>query len=308
MDDPGLLTNTERRLYRLLKRLLGWLGRIPRPLAKKVGNFLGDVGFWLDKRHRDITLENIALALGRELDSKQQVALARSVYRNLGQVLFEVAWSWTLSEKALSECITVEGQEHLQAACDRGKGVLVVTAHIGNWELLPIAAKGVAIPINIVYRPLDFKPLNTIIEQSRSRFGAKLIPSRHALLRILGALKKGEAVAMLMDQNVDYYDGVWVDFFGHPACTSKSMAVIAMKTGASVLPVFLFREVSGFRATCGEALTPADTGDRTKDIEANTAQYTLAIEKAIRQKPDQWFWVHRRWKTKTYALWPRVQP
>ena len=146
------------------------------------------------------------------------------------------------------------------------------------------------------------------MNDTRSRYGAKLIPSRRALLKIIKALRRGEAVAMLMDQNVDYYEGVWVDFFGHPACTSKAMAMIAMKTEAAVLPVFLYRQADGFRAVFGQILTPAAyTEDQQKDIEARTAQYTKVIEEGIRAEPDQWFWVHQRWKTKTFSPWPRQE-
>jgi KDO2-lipid IV(A) lauroyltransferase len=304
-NKPRSLTRSEWWLFRILMGLFVLLGRIPRGIARKIGNLLGDAGYRLDRRHREITLSNIALALGRELDRPGQVSLARAVYRNLGQIIFEVGWSLTAELESLYDHITMEGTENYQAAFKKGKGVLVIMAHIGNWELAPVVGKRTGIPINVVYRPLDFRPLDLFFKETRSRFGATLIPSRHALLKILKALKKGEAVAMLMDQNVDYYDGVWVDFFGQPACTSKAMAVIAMKTGAAVLPVFLYREPAGFRAIFGPMLPPAKTGDRTKDIEANTAQYTQVIEAGIRKQPDQWFWVHRRWKTKTYCPWPK---
>jgi len=308
MDLRRTLTKSELRLFRWLMRLLRLIGRIPRPLAIRMGNLLGETAFLLDKRHREITLSNLSLALGDEMGADRRHALAKSVYRNLGQILFEVGWSLAVDWATLYRHITIEGLEHYQAAYQQGRGVLVITAHLGNWELLPVVAKQADIPINIVYRPLDFKPLDRLFERTRSRFGAKLIVSRRALLKIRRALKKGEAVAMLMDQNVDYYDGVWVDFFGHPACTTKAMAVIAMKTGAAVLPVFLYRQADGFRAVFGQILTPAaSTGDQRKDVEARTAQYTKVIEEGIRAEPDQWFWVHRRWKTKTFSAWPRQE-
>ena len=300
------LTSSELRLFKLLERLAQLIGWIPRPVARCMGNFLGEAAFLLDKRHREVTLKNLQMALGRELDPTQRRSLAKAVYRNLGQILFEVGWSLTVDWETLCRHITVEGLDNYRTAYRQGNGVLVITAHMGNWELLPIVAGQVDIPINIVYRPLDFKPLDRFFERTRSRFGARLIQSRRALLKILKALKKGEAVAMLMDQNVDYYDGVWVDFFGHPACTTKAMAVIAMKTGAAVMPVFLYRQADGFRAVFGQVLTPAPTtGDQRKDVEARTAQYTKVIEEGIRAEPDQWFWVHRRWKTKTFTPWPR---
>ena len=305
MNNQRPLTKRELHIYRILIRLFLLIGRIPRAISKKIGNLLGGAGFWLDRRHREITLSNIALALGKELDQTQQLTLAKAVYRHMGQIIFEVAWSLTASLKTLDEVIAVEGLENFQAAHEKGNGILVITAHMGNWELLSTVGKRTGIPINIVYRPLDFKPLNLFFEKTRSRFGAKLIPSRNALLKILKVLKKGEAVAMLMDQNVDYYDGVWVDFFGHPACTSKAMAVIALRTDAPVLPVFLYREAGGFRAVFGKILPPVTTGDRTTDIEVNTARYTKVIEDGVRRQPDQWFWLHRRWKTKAYSPWPR---
>jgi KDO2-lipid IV(A) lauroyltransferase len=307
MNQSRPLTRSEWHLFRILMGVFYVIGRIPRVVSRKIGNLLGDAGYWLDRRHREIALDNISLALGNELDRAEQASLARAVYRNLGQIIFEVGWSVTAELESLYDHVTIEGLENYLAAFKKGKGVLVITAHIGNWELASVVAKKAGMPIHVVYRPLDFRPLDLFFKATRSRFGATLIPSRHALLKILKALKKGEAVAMLMDQNVDYYDGVWVDFFGHPACTSKAMAVIAMKTGAPVLPVFLYRESAGFRAIFGPMLPPANTGDRTKDIEANTAQYTKVIEAGIRKKPDQWFWVHQRWKTKTYCPWPKEQ-
>jgi KDO2-lipid IV(A) lauroyltransferase len=165
-----------------------------------MGNLIGNTAFLLDKRHREVTLENLRLALGCELDAMNRQSLARSVYRNLGQILFEVGWSLNADWETLCRYITIDGLENYRAAYEKGNGVLVVTAHMGNWELLPIVAKRAKIPINIVYRPLDFKPLDRFFERTRSRFGAKLIQSRRALLKILKALKKGEAVAMLMDQ------------------------------------------------------------------------------------------------------------
>ena len=308
MDLQSTLTRRELRLFRWIDRLLRLIGRIPRPAARFIGNALGEAAFWLDKRHRDITLKNLQVAFEQELDAARRQSLAKAVYRNLGQILFEIGWSLNADWETLCRSISMEGFENYRSAYEKGNGVLVVTAHMGNWELLPIVAKRTQTSINIVYRPLDFKPLDRFFERARSRYGARLIPSRRALVKILKALRKGEAVAMMMDQNVDYYEGVWVDFFGHPACTSKAMAVIAMKTGAAVLPVFLYRRADGFRAVFGQILTPAaSTGDKQKDVEARTAQYTKAIENGVRAEPDQWFWVHQRWKTKPFSPWPRQE-
>ena len=106
-----------------------------------------------------------------------------------------------------------------------------------------------------------------------------------------------------MDQNVDWYEGVFVDFMGHRACTNKGLTLLALKTGAPVVPVFMIREKRGFRAEFGSEIPFLKTGDKQKDIEVNTRQYNRIIENMIRQFPDQWFWIHQRWKTKPYQAW-----
>ena len=298
-------TSIDIKICGIITHLVSALGRIPRPLARQLGNFLGDVGFWLDGRHRKVALDNLALALGDELTHRQRWDLARAVYHHLGQILFEVGWSVTAPDQELDRQVRIDGLEHYRAAFAKGKGVLAVTGHVGNWELLPIVADRARIPINVVYRPLDFTPLNLFFERLRTRFGARLIPTSHAMIRIVRALKKKEVVAILMDQSVDWYDGVWVDFFGHRTCTSKGMALIAIKSRSPVLPVFLYREKTGFRAVFGQEIPLVVSGDKTKDIEANTLNYGKAVEQGVRRHPEQWFWVHRRWKKKPYCEWPR---
>jgi KDO2-lipid IV(A) lauroyltransferase len=300
------LTKADLTIYNIIFRLMRTVGRIPRPVARKLGNLLGDTGFLLGRKHREITLNNLEFAMGAELDGQQRWQTARTIYRNMGQILLEVGWSLWASPAELNQRFHIEGLDHYRAAYEKGKGVLAITAHIGNWELLSIVADRVNMPINVLYRPLDFMPLNLFFEKLRARFGARLIPTSHAMLKIVRVLKKKEVVAILMDQSVDWYDGVWVDFFGRRTCTSKGMALIALKTGAPVLPVFLYREASGFRAVFGEEIPLVVTGDKTSDIESNTLNYSKAIEKGIRRHPEQWFWVHRRWKKRPYCLWPRI--
>lgn len=299
-------TPIDFKICGLIVRLVTALGRIPRPLARRLGDGLGTAGFRLDRRHRNIALDNLALALGDELDPRQRWELAKAVYRNLGQVLFEVGWSLAAAAAELDRHIRIEGLEHYRAAFEKGKGVLAITGHLGNWELLSIVADRTRIPINVVYRPLDFTPLNLFFETLRGRFGARLIPTSHAMIRIARALKRKEAVAILMDQSADWYDGVWVDFFGHRTCTNKGMALIALKSRAPVLPVFLYREETGFRAEFGPEIPLVVTGDKTKDIETNTLNFGKAVEAGIRRHPEQWFWVHRRWKKRPYSPWPRT--
>jgi KDO2-lipid IV(A) lauroyltransferase len=125
--------------------------------------------------------------------------------------------------------------------------------------------------------------------------------------RILQVLGRGEAVAMLMDQNFDCHEGVFVEFFGHRACTNKGLALLARHTRAPVVPVFLLREGQTFVAEIGPELPLIRTGDKTKDLEANTQRYNQVIEAVVRRHPEQWFWVHQRWKTRPYHPWPKME-
>lgn len=297
--------NSQEITYKVIAGLLKVLGLISRKTAFKLGNFIGRILFLADKKHRKIAIDNLTRSFGNEKSSYEIKALARSVFKNLSQILFEIGWSFRLESKDFNKHFYINGLSNFKAAFEKGKGVLFLTAHIGNWELLPVIGAMTGRNINILFRPLDFLPLNTIFINTRTRFGAKLIPTRHSMRKVLSSLKKGEGVVVLLDQNVDWYEGVFVDFFGDRACTNKGLALLALKTEAPVIPVFLVREGLGFKAKFCREVPLIKTGDKTKDVEVNTQQYNRVIESVIRQYPDQWFWVHQRWKTKSYCQWPR---
>ena len=288
-----------------INRLFTILGLIPRPVAVGLGNSIGRIWFLADKRHRHIAIDNLTRAFGCEKSPRDIRILARRTFKQLGQILFEIGWGLRLDLKKDGKYFQIHGLSHLKSALARRKGVLILTAHIGNWEILPVVAALCNINLSIVYRPLDFLPLNRFLEKTRSRFGAKLIPTARSMRKILMTLQQGGAVAMLMDQNFDCHEGVFADFFGHSACTNKGLALLARKTGASVVPVFMVRRPYGFKVEMGPEIPFIKTGDKTKDLETNTLQYNRVIENFIRRYPDQWFWVHQRWKTKPYHPWPR---
>ena len=297
--------NLQEITYKVIAGLLKVLGLIPRKTAFKLGNFNGRILFLFDKKHRKIAINNLTRSFGHEKSSYEIKTLARSVFKNFSQILFEIGWSLRLESKDFNKHFFINGLSNFEAGFEKGKGVLFLTAHIGNWELLPVIGAMTGRNINILFRPLDFLPLNTIFINTRTRFGARLISTRHSMRRILNSLKKDEGVAILLDQNVDWYEGVFVDFFSHRACTNKGLALLALKTEAPVVPVFLVREGLGFKAKFCREVPLIKTGDKTRDVEANTQQYNRIIEDFIRKYPDQWFWVHQRWKTKPYYSWPR---
>ena len=296
---------TDKFVESTLLTFLRVLGFIPRKWSVRLGNIIGRTAFSLDRKHRNIAINNLTFAFGNEKDSREIEALARRVFENLCQIIFEIGWSLRLSESDFPRYFSIEGISNYRKAFKRGKGVLFLNAHTGNWELLSILGVMGPIPINVLFRPLDFAPLNRLILRIRSRFGAKLIPTAGAMRKILNLLKRGESISILMDQNVDWYEGVFVDFFNRRACTNKGMALLALKTGAAVIPAFLRRDGLKFKAIFEKELPLIKTGDKTKDIEANTQAYNRAIESFVRRFPEQWFWVHQRWKTRPYQPWPR---
>lgn len=297
--------NLESVFYHAAEIFFRFIGLVPRKSAIRISGFLGKVLFLVDRKHRKIALDNLMYAFGHQKSTYEIRFLAKQVFINLVQVVFEVGWSLQLDQRRLVKHFKMDGFRHLKKAYEKGRGVLVLTAHCGNWEFLAVAGSMIEYPVSMVVRPLDFKPLDRFFINLRSRFGGKIIPKQRSLRAILRSLDRKEMVVLLMDQNVDWYEGVFVDFMGHRACTSKGLALLALKTGAPVVSVFMVREKSGFRAEFGPEIFTVKTGDKQKDIEINTQEYNRVIENFIRRYPDQWFWVHQRWKTKPYQAWPR---
>ena len=292
-------------LTRLITTLFQMIGRIPDPIADSLARAGARLWFRIDNKHRNIAIQNLTRAFGHEKSPDQIRALAFQSFYNIMRIPFEIGWSDRLTLPELYRHVEIRGLHHVQAALAKGRGVLALTAHMGNWELLPVVAPLAGFSADIIYRPLDFLPLDAFFLHLRTRFGAGLIPNAHAMRKILRQLKNGHVVALLMDQNVDWYEGVFVEFFNHRACTNKGFALLAMKTRAPVIPIFMIRNQNRYIIEFCAELKLIRTGDRTHDIEANTLQYNQAIEAVIRRYPDQWFWVHQRWKTRPFCPWPR---
>ncbi len=304
-SDPTPISVSERAVVALIEGGLRLLGRLSAETIDRTAKRLGAVIRRLDAKHRRIVRENLIRAFGNEKSESERRAIERRVFENLVRILLEIGWSMHQQPEDFRSCLRVRGFAHFKSAYGQGKGVLFLTAHVGNWEILPVLGSLYRFPVNVLYRPLDSPPLDHLVRKMRSRFGARMVPTARAARKILSCLHRGEIVAVLMDQNVDWYEGVFVDFFGHRACTNKGMALIALKTGAPVLPIFLIRQDGGFAVEIGAPLPLIRTGDKTRDIEANTQIYNDAIERFVRRHPDQWFWVHQRWKTRPYQPWPR---
>ena len=300
-----MLFNPEQIYYHMIKVLAKVLGFISLKQARNISLFIGNLLFVVDKKHQKIIVNNLTLAFGSKKNNHEIRKLGKKVFAHMVMVVFEIAWSLSLSKEALFKHFKIKGYSNIKNAFEKGKGVLVLTAHFGNWELLTVTAAMIRYPLNIVVRPLDFMPFDRFIYNLRTRFGGKIIPRQKSFRSILRSLDRGEMVAMLMDQNVDWYEGVFVDFFGSRACTNKGLALLALKTGAPVVSVFMVREKQGFTAVFGPEIPFINTGDKTRDVEDNTGQYNRVIEEFVRRYPEQWFWLHQRWKTRPYCSLPK---
>jgi len=240
-------------------------------------------------RLRRIALRNLQLA-----GYGNAPQITDGVFRSLGRVIDSVARFPSLNPENVHRLIRYDGLENFTSAMARGRGVLVATAHLGNWELSAFAHAYMTAPMHIVVRPLDNPRLDAWVERRRTLSGNHLIRKKHAAREILRALHKGDAVGVLIDQNVVPAEGVFIDFFGRKACAGTAFVKFAHHSGAPVVPGFAFWEPKEYRYVL--RFYPAV--EMTGDVAADTQRVHSFLESVIRQYPDQWLWIHRRWKTR----------
>jgi KDO2-lipid IV(A) lauroyltransferase len=203
-----------------------------------------------------------------------------------------------LDRAAIAQWVDIEGLPHYVEASQRGKGVIILTAHLGNWEIIPKAFWSVGHCINAIVRPLDNPYLDRVVQDWRRGNGMGVLNKRTDVHKIMRLLRKGETVGFLLDQNTVEQDAVFVDFFGQEAATHKGPAMLALRSGAAVVPVFAIRAGSRHRVVIEKPLSLVRTTSNADDIYHMTALFTKTIESAVARYPAQWLWMHRRWKTK----------
>ena len=291
--------------YRLLHMGVLLLSHIPLRFGQFLGKMIGLLFSMIPLKRTYVALDNIQKSLDDLEMTDGARRLNRRVLMHFGQMLFEVPHIMRLNHKNLHKYVVFDSEERLLRAMEHGNGVLGLTGHFGNWELMAAAISIHFGPGAVLVRPIDFRPMDQLIYALRSRFGAEVIAKGGAMRRVLGVLKEKKIVGILLDQNVDWYEGVFVDFLGRQACTNKGLALLALKTNAPVIPTFSVRQRDGrYRIIFENEVNLVRTGDKTRDVEDNTALFTGIIERYIRRYPDHWFWFHKRWKTKPYCLLP----
>jgi Kdo2-lipid IVA lauroyltransferase/acyltransferase len=289
----------ERFEYGLVVLVARSLGRLPRGLARLWALGLAAVVYRLFARLRRVGMSNLAMALP-ELPVDERKRILRGVYRHLGWQLVEFCRMTRYTPENSKNWMRTEGLERYLAAQARGKGVLVVTGHLGAWELSSFYHSLMGYPMGMVIRRLDNRRLDSFVNGIRCMHGNYVLHKDDFGRGLLTAMRKGGTVGILMDTNITPPFGAFVKFFGMDACTALGLAHVARKTGAAVLPGFMFWETSEQRYVLhfGPEITIPHTDDVSADILAGTQLCTAAIESWIRRYPDQWLWIHRRWKTR----------
>jgi len=271
---------------------------IPLGLRKKLFISAFRLFYHCSAKQRLIALHNLRCAYP-EKSIDEIVRIAKGVYRHIGTVVAEFFEIPSITKENLHEWVEFEGIENFHEALAKKKGVLSILAHFGNWEFMPVAFPMVAEPAHIIYRPLDNPILDDLMAWMRTLNGNTLIAKEGSAKTIRRLLGKNKTIALLSDQNVAAREGVFVDFFGRPACTAVGTAVLAMRTGAPVIPAFMPRMESGkYKFIIKPAVEITVTGNDEADIVTNTQLFARIVEDMVREYPDQWFWIHQRWKTK----------
>jgi KDO2-lipid IV(A) lauroyltransferase len=288
-------------LQYLLLRAFGLLANLlPEGFALLGGRQLGRMFFHLDWERRKVALENLHIAFGEEKSEKELLAIARKAFQNLGMMAIEFFRIPGMDVEAFKKRVQIEGLEEALRLLGKGRGVLLLLSHFGNWELMGIMSKLIGDSIMVIAKPMKKnKRVDRFITEIRSAAGLEVISSIKASRIVIKALSRNRVVGILIDQRAKRSEGIWADFFGKKAPTTPGLAVLAMKTGAPVVPVFMVR--NGFekhRLVIQGPLELVHTGDIKKDVEANTQLFNDTLESMIRRYPDQWFWVHRRWERK----------
>ena len=279
--------------------LVRGIGLLPRALARAAGIALARLVYLLHRRLRRVGMRNLELAFP-DKSSAERRRILKALFDGLGRQLAEFCLFPRYTRENVERVAVYQGLENYEAARQRGKGVIFLTAHLGGWEIGSFVHSLNGYPLHVVVRALDNPYLDRLVDGYRRLHVNSTFDKQDFARGLLGALRGGETVGILMDQNMTPPQGVFVDFFGKPACTASGVARVALRTGAAVVPAFTIWDTAlkKYRVQFDAALELAGTGDEEADALTNTAAFTKVIERYARQYPEQWLWVHRRWKTR----------
>jgi Kdo2-lipid IVA lauroyltransferase/acyltransferase len=278
---------------------LKFLGILPRPAARFVGASCARAAYFLRPPLRRAAVFNLQLAFPDWSDAERKGA-ARRMIQQVGWMAGEFSQFPKYAKANIERVVTLDGYENFDAARRRGKGVLFLTGHMSAWELAPFAQALYGNPLHFLVRPIANSRVDALINHYRCLSGNQPIDKNRSARAVLRVLADGGTVGVLSDHNTSLEEGVFVDFFGIPASTTSGLARLALRTDAAVVPGFLSwdRERRKYRLRFEPAVELSRTSDEEEDVKENTQRFTRVIEDYVRAHPDQWLWVHKRWKTR----------
>ncbi|MFZ1701935.1 MAG: lysophospholipid acyltransferase family protein [Pyrinomonadaceae bacterium] len=279
------------------------MAQLPRRVAVRVSIWIMRVVSVVIKSLRRTGMTNLEIAFPEKTVAERQIIL-KGTFENLGRVLGELSQVAKYSRDDLAKIIDFEFDDKTKAVYARnkteGRGVLITTGHLGNWELLVLGFAALYEPISYLARPLDNPKIDDMLNERRTRFGNNPINKTHSAMTAIKILRQGGILGILSDVNAHPKEGVFVPYFGLSASTASGAAMLAIRSNSLIYPMFCVWDAASrrYKIVHGALLEPANTGDRKRDIVETTALFTAEIEKVVRAYPDQWMWIHRRWKTR----------
>ena len=299
MAKPGKLQTSLE--YLLARMVLSGLGILPRSLAIAIGLSIGRLAYFLAGSLRRTGQRNLEIAFP-EMAVAERRQLLRGCFTSLGRLLGEFSQLPRATAESLRKIIEYDevGLAHLREAEKNKRGVIFLTGHLGVWELHSFGWSALEYPLSFLVRPLDNPRIEEMIEAVRTRFGNRAIDKQSAARQSLRVLREGGTLGILSDLNTQTREGVFVPFFGKLACTTAGIATLALKTDAVVIPTCAVwnKERKRYFFHGDPPVELVRTGNHNKDIEVNTARFAAAVERMVRLYPDQWLWIHKRWKTR----------
>ena len=301
--NPWVAHFVARPLFGALSRIVSVL---PRRAADRCGDALGALMVHFVRSRRRVAVENLRTAFGDALPPERRDAIVRTTFQTMTKNVFLYFREPALDRRFFEEEVEIEGLELLDAALKKGRGVIIVGGHIGSWELAMFKVAACGYPLNLVAKRMHSAQTDAFLVETRRRMGVRTIVHRDSAWDVMRVLRRGGIVVAVMDQNMKRSQGIFADFFGVPACTVKSTAALAAHARPALLLGYALRLPDGrHRVVMEDSLEFAYTGDRDADLLANTQKCNDALADVARRYPEQWFWLHRRWKTRPEAAKPR---
>jgi KDO2-lipid IV(A) lauroyltransferase len=286
-------------LYRFITSLIFVLNFLPRKSSIFLGGFLGKLAYFIIADARKRTQNNLKMAFGKEKDERELKRLAINVFENVGKNVADAVRLKNMKWEEIEKITKIEGLEYFDDAYRMGKGVIPLTGHIGNFELLAAYLSLRGYHVSVIGRELYDRRLDALLVKSRESVGLENIPSSASVKQMIKVLRSGRALGVLADQDSSRIRGVFVNFFERVALTPVGPALLAYKTESPIVPMAIVREGDDeYKIMVKEPIELASSEDKEKDVIETTQRYTQVLESVIREYPSQWLWMHDRWKSK----------